>query len=81
MSPGDTRLETVRQCRKARYHGALLQGDFTAAPRQLLKNTQVQTEKVVYLSANSTTLLTTASSQLWSFWYVKLNYNNKIIAQ
>lgn len=37
MSSGDKRLETVWECRKAGYHGALWVGDFTVVPRERLE--------------------------------------------
>lgn len=48
MSPRDNRLETVWECRKAGYHGALWLGDFTDVPWEYLKNAHKQREKAVY---------------------------------
>lgn len=61
MSSRDKTQETVWECHKPGYHGALWLGDFTAAPWEILQNTREQREKAEYLCANITVSLTTAS--------------------
>lgn len=63
MSPRDKTQETVWECHKAGYHGALWLGDFSAAPWEILQYTQEQREKAGYLCANITPVLTTASDE------------------
>lgn len=45
MSSRDKTQATVWECHKAGYHGALWLGDFTAAPWEILQNTQEKREK------------------------------------